>query len=335
MNQYIHSYLFSDPEKSFEKLGLLFDSSVENNTIIISEKKGQGILKKFHSDQGLCITTWNMQLRHPLYLERIAKPDAEKTFSLFYVFTDDNFIISGSNKTSGNDRVLKNMILVCGETNLRFAITPMKPVKVIEIHISKDWMASANAFNNLSSYSFYNILMNKTPVLFSGVASLNAHHSLSNAYAHINTNHPDASYISTKTISLLSDIFMNVAKRHETNHHKNDLIMEEKIILLEKIIDAHLDKNLPPINVIAKQLALSESTLKRNFKLLCGSTIYEYYLKKKMQKARELMDENPVTVKEVAYKLGYEKVSNFITMFKKYYEFSPGYLKKNSLKKIL
>lgn len=80
-------------------------------------------------------------------------------------------------------------------------------------------------------------------------------------------------------------------------------------------------------------MALSESTLKRNFKMLYGTSIYEYYLRKKMQKARQLFTEKAIPVKEVAYMLGYEKVSNFIQMFKKHHNLSPGRLKKNAMMK--
>jgi AraC-like DNA-binding protein len=104
------------------------------------------------------------------------------------------------------------------------------------------------------------------------------------------------------------------------------------MIAVEKILDNHLDKSLPSIGDIARQIALSESKLKRHFKLLYGASIYEYYLRKKMDKARQLFTESSIQVKEVAYMLGYEKVSNFIQMFKKHNNLSPGKLKKiNSL----
>ena len=60
-----------------------------------------------------------------------------------------------------------------------------------------------------------------------------------------------------------------------------------------------------------------------------GKSIYECYLEKKMDYAKRLLLEKPLTVKEVAYRLGYEKTSNFIHIFKKFHTYSPGHLKKN------
>lgn len=334
MNTYIHNYLFSDPEKSFPRLATVLEGELEEDSIIIPEKKGSGRITKFQADYGLYFTTWNINLKHALDVERLTQDSGEKLFSLFYVFTNESFALSNHDKLTGRDEVLKNIILTSGDSKFRYSICPNASVRVLEIYVLKNWLLNVYASNNLSAYSYYTILMNKTPSLLTEKASLSAHHSLLGIYEHLNSAQPNAAYVSTKMMSLLSDIFMGIGKRDDAAY-KNDLVMGEKIIELEKIMDDHLDKNLPSINAIAKQLALSESTLKRNFKLMCGSNIYEYYLKKKMERAREMLDENPVTVKEVAYKLGYDKVSNFITIFKKYYEFSPGYLKKNTLKKFL
>ena len=88
-----------------------------------------------------------------------------------------------------------------------------------------------------------------------------------------------------------------------------------------------LEDMLPSQKELAKEFALSESTLKRHFKAVFGKTMYEYYLEKKMDLARKLLQEKKVTVSETAYMLGYEKVSAFISMFKKVHKVLPGSLK--------
>ena len=62
-----------------------------------------------------------------------------------------------------------------------------------------------------------------------------------------------------------------------------------------------------------------------------GTSIYSFYLKKKMRQAEQLLTGNDVSVKQVAYMLGYEKPSNFIRIFKKHYAFSPGSFRKMQL----
>lgn len=58
-----------------------------------------------------------------------------------------------------------------------------------------------------------------------------------------------------------------------------------------------------------------------------GKSIYEYYLELKMDYAKRLLMERPLSVNEVASMLDYEKVSNFIDMFKRHHGITPGVLR--------
>jgi AraC-like DNA-binding protein len=74
---------------------------------------------------------------------------------------------------------------------------------------------------------------------------------------------------------------------------------------------------------------MSDSNLKRHFRIVYGKNIYEYYLEKKMSLAREMILNEENTVSVVAYSLGYEKVSSFSKAFKKMYGVLPSNLKQN------
>jgi AraC-like DNA-binding protein len=323
------------PLDSFAELAFVFESNVVNNTIKIPENKGRGIIKSFDAAEGLQVTYWNMQLDHSLQFERASKPgsDNKKTFSLFYIFTQDHFIIENRSADIKSESISKSVIFTSNDIDLTFTIKPLQTARVIQIDVTEEWLASEHTNNNLVSYSFYHDLINKTePVFFTKLASFPVYHSLLNIYNHLAGEYPDPFYVRAKTLSLLSDMFINTGKQANVVN-ENNLLIHEKMIAVERILDEHLDKNLPSIGSIARQMALSESTLKRNFKMLYGTSIYEYYLRKKMQKARQLFTEKAIPVKEVAYMLGYEKVSNFIQMFKKHHNLSPGRMKKNAMMK--
>ncbi|HEY4060883.1 MAG TPA: AraC family transcriptional regulator [Puia sp.] len=100
---------------------------------------------------------------------------------------------------------------------------------------------------------------------------------------------------------------------------------------VEQRLLQNLENRLPSQKELAKEFALSESTLKRHFKVVYGKTLYEYYLGKKMELAKRLLQEGKTSVSETAYKLGYEKVSAFIIIFKKHHGVLPGSLKLTSL----
>jgi AraC-like DNA-binding protein len=81
-------------------------------------------------------------------------------------------------------------------------------------------------------------------------------------------------------------------------------------------------------------VALSETTLKRYFKLIYGKSVYDYYLNKKMEMARTILLQNPYSVNEIAELMGYEKVSHFIEIFKKHHGCSPGSIKKKQFENV-
>lgn len=99
---------------------------------------------------------------------------------------------------------------------------------------------------------------------------------------------------------------------------------------VEQRLVQSLEDRLPSQPQLAREFALSESTLKRHFKAFYGKTLYEYYLGKKMERAKWLLQEKKATVSEAAYILGYENVSAFIITFKKYHKVLPGSLKPSS-----
>lgn len=112
---------------------------------------------------------------------------------------------------------------------------------------------------------------------------------------------------------------------------KEKNLYHEKMIEVENILRSHLQMSLPSIEKISKTVAISESTLKRHFKQVYGKSIYEYYLHLKMELARKILIEKPVSVTEVATMLDYGKVSNFIDMFKKHHGTPPGNFRKRQI----
>ena len=80
---------------------------------------------------------------------------------------------------------------------------------------------------------------------------------------------------------------------------------------------------------IAEQTGLSDAGLKRYFKVIYGSNIYEYYLQQKMELAKRMLIERNMSINEVAVHLGHANVSSFIEVFKKHFGYQPGLVRKS------
>lgn len=95
----------------------------------------------------------------------------------------------------------------------------------------------------------------------------------------------------------------------------------------ERLIPTFLEGKLPSKEELGKLVGMSESVLRRQFRKIHGKSLYAFYLDKKMVLARQLIQEGGRKVEEVAWRLGYEKTSAFINIFKKHHKITPGKLK--------
>lgn len=99
-----------------------------------------------------------------------------------------------------------------------------------------------------------------------------------------------------------------------------------RVMQIETILTKDIFQQAPSIQQLARMVSISESKLKKDFKTMYGSPIYEYYQKARMQAAQEKLLTRRFSVKEVAMELGYSNLSNFTIAFKKEFGVLPSQL---------
>ena len=87
---------------------------------------------------------------------------------------------------------------------------------------------------------------------------------------------------------------------------------------IEENLFEHFD-----LEKLAKKCNLSLSRFKHRFKEEIGIPPTEYIIRKKLEKARKLMDDDALSIKDIAYDLGFSAPTYFSTVFKQYYGYSP------------
>jgi AraC-like DNA-binding protein len=75
---------------------------------------------------------------------------------------------------------------------------------------------------------------------------------------------------------------------------------------------------------IARELKMSEATLRRRFKDATGTSLHHFYVQARIAAARRLLGETPLPIKAVAARLGYSNVYFFSRQFREYVGVSPG-----------
>ncbi|NLH88749.1 MAG: AraC family transcriptional regulator [Treponema sp.] len=113
-----------------------------------------------------------------------------------------------------------------------------------------------------------------------------------------------------KILSLISEI-KACSRRQAQSSHTTKIVESAKCIMAEKIYG---DIDIPSI---ASQLGTSVSRFNDIFKTYTSMTPYQYYIHIKIHAAKSLLEQGDLSVKEVAYRLGFEDQYHFSRLFKK------------------
>ena len=121
--------------------------------------------------------------------------------------------------------------------------------------------------------------------------------------------------IAMHIIGCLLSITQN--KLYEEMDNAAQKIESAKIIMQENI-----SKEIDAEELSAK-LGLSYSWFRKVFKEYTGYSPAKYFQELKLRKAKQLLIESPLTIKEICYQLNYTSTEHFFTVFKKQTGYTP------------
>jgi AraC-like DNA-binding protein len=96
----------------------------------------------------------------------------------------------------------------------------------------------------------------------------------------------------------------------------------EKIVKAREVLLQHIGEPLT-IKELSRKVAINECYLKKGFKEMFGTTIFDFYQSQRMEHARYLLYEKGLSVTEVSVMLGSSSISHFSTAFKKHTGLKP------------
>ncbi len=136
----------------------------------------------------------------------------------------------------------------------------------------------------------------------------------------------------------MENVFVN-AKVHEVLLYSIECLVEEKEETftcrflsdesgrerIYKARDILLQRIGEPITIkeLSRKVAINECYLKKGFKEVFGTTIFDFYQQQRMEHAKYLLYEKGLSVTDVSLLLGYSSISHFSSAFKKYTGLKP------------
>lgn len=107
--------------------------------------------------------------------------------------------------------------------------------------------------------------------------------------------------------------------------HTDDEVVSKPQDVVEKVkqyIQTHISENIT-VDDLAGLVYLSADHLRRVFKKQEDITIVDYIIKKRLELAKTLLEQDKLTITMISAKVGYNNYSYFTKMFKKMYGMTP------------
>jgi AraC family transcriptional regulator len=169
-------------------------------------------------------------------------------------------------------------------------------------------------FKHVSSFSKMLPLCGKTRMVLEAVLNHTYSDSLENIYLNAQSQ-----------MLLLHSLDCMVGEREIDVINCKFLASEadrEKIDNAREILLKHIGEPIT-IKELSRKVAINECYLKKGFKEMFGTTVFDFYQSQRMEHARYLLYEKGLSVTEVSLLLGYSSISHFSTAFKKHTGLKP------------
>jgi AraC family transcriptional regulator len=197
---------------------------------------------------------------------------------------------------------------------LSFVFSSTLLEQFVKSRISDDTLSEdLLSFKHETSFAKSLSLCGRTKMVLEGLLNHNYSDSLENIYVNAQTQMLllySLDCMDAKVIDVINCKFLaNEADR-------------EKIVKAREILIQHIGEPIT-IKELSRKVAMNECYLKKGFKEMFGTTIFDFYQSQRMEHAKYLLYEKGLTVTEVSVLLGYSSISHFSTAFKKHTGLKP------------
>ena len=314
-----------------DRLGSLLGTKPVENVLTIPNEFGEGFFKVIPVEEKLEAFTYHLKLNDQFLFKR-EKEDRE-----FYVLTFDEVdtslagAINIGSDTSGIDTNRKTALYLTSFLyDIEYTLQKNIEVKGVRILLDAVWMKKYLQLNEKED-----VLEKYINLKTAGIWYMPVDSELKDLLNDIVSTQPiPLLFYQNKLFRIIEKFFSWLYNELQSFHNtagisKNDILLAQKI---ESIITNDITIVPPTIKELARCIAISESKLKKIFKIVYGLPPYEYYQKQRMQKAKQMLLSGDYSIKDVGYTLGYSNLSNFTLAFKKEFGALPSDVLKGRLK---
>jgi len=327
----MHSFILRDDtlESGFLSLSKQLPAPIADHTLQLPKHRGSGKIIGLTLEEGLYLRYTRLSYNKDIEIIRLARqPDAEPLFAFLYLLTPGSpKLVKPFSKPVLPLTQTGNIFLSSNNSRLSIQIPKAVPSHTLELIFTRDWLFTQfpGMEDKLTYLEKYLEQGDETAILSANTFPPDEQ-LITEMETELSKSRFNGLALRARILLLLANTISRWPGQADLRPAADNIRNVHIIRQVERRLVQSLEEMLPSQKELAKEFAMSESTLKRHFKAVYGKTMYEYYLEKKMELAKWLLREKKSSVAETAYTLGYEKVSAFISMFKRFHKILPGSL---------
>jgi len=130
-------------------------------------------------------------------------------------------------------------------------------------------------------------------------------------------------YLESRALEFLIEALSASSLAVNPPQHKGLRLKEyQRIDRLRALLDSGEADQLS-LEQIASQAGINANTMQRQFRAVCGSSVFEYLRERRLRQAQQALERDGASVSEAAAIAGYSSPANFATAFKRKYGIVP------------
>jgi AraC-like DNA-binding protein len=304
---------------------------MEDDTLHFPESLGEGYMRVVQLPNGLEALIGDFTLRQAMLLERVHGRQE------YYVFVCDVahdvrrfYVDIDKERAEQTAPELSAMYLLSFLADVGQFATAGTRLQTVRVIITREWLAKYLKLDVLEDVLQRYIAL-KADSIHARDVDFESRTLMAELLQVPQDSPMEKTFIQNRVMMILENFFGWMYRQIPLNGLRIRMSREEieQMMRMEEVLLSNLAEP-PTISQLARDAAMSPSKLKKQFKDVFGLPVYEYFQKKRMQKARELLLEGNRSIKSVGIELGFSNLSNFSMAFRKAFGELPSEMRKSA-----
>jgi AraC-like DNA-binding protein len=322
---FTYAYKYCDHINYLHDLAKFAQVPVVNNTIQLPESMGTGYVKAVELANGLQVLINETIITIDVHFSREPATDESYTLRFDEVKNMKTLMVKIEEDQLNEDELIySGAFLTNSLVDFSYTASAGTEDRGINIYFTAAWLKNHVGISS-DDEVFKKYLSLKTTMLNFEVLNFEYRELMEDIFEIRDDLPMQKVMLQNRVMVLIEKFFRSLFNRIGDKNIVSTLndITLKRMMQVESILTSNLSVPPPTIPDFARIAMMSETKLKNLFKAVYGLSIYEYYQKNRMLRARQLLRSKKYSVKEIGVALGFKNLSNFTIAYKKEFNVLP------------